>query len=602
MTCRDIIVTPLPTVDPYNPESVLTPGWVVDTESNRAAFSILIYVGSTPYEFNQYYAPPTMRIEEYRGAERGKATFTVTDFSPDQVILPFVPSQGMRVVIRNFTGDDTYMDGQVATVDPTLIVRREDMTEVTAYNITVSDQSPNLERKLVFERYTNVPVGFIIKDLIRRYTFFDDSAIDPTQGVVLQDFRLNGVYVAQAIERLLDIEQTWTYYIDPATGQFLVGDISDPVLTVLNVNDSDVYEYFNAPDLKLNLDDTSVRNRVYFPYKTKYNTGTVSVLQGESVVFGQGTLFLGNVQAGARLVVNGSTAAYTVEEPETDLQLRISSPFQESDILTGVPFVIINEQPQMIIVEDTASIARMAAINNETSSPKVDLQGVYEYIVPLDNAAYTREEAYQVANSHLVNYTDPIVVGSAKTDNTKLNFANLHAGQAIEFNLPISKKVVATMVMQKLVKQDTGAVIERDLFDDTPTDPRIDPFMVYEMDFRDRMFDLRNQIKRLGSDVRRLDTADDTEIFITKIFGERIFVDDCLEVGGDLAVDLGTEEIYVTDLTQINPPMSFDEEIGVEDTVTLLEPIVDSPYHIQPVSGGISAGYIVGLTRYSEIA
>lgn len=595
--CNDVPAVVPPINNPFNPTSLLNPLFVDDPSFPTSGFSILIYLGNVAYEFTKFYNPPTMTIEDNRGFERGQATFTITDFSPTNECLPFIPPVDAIIEIWNFSRDDLFFRGKITDVSGNLIVRRCNLTEVTGYEIRAHNKSSELERKLVSEHYTNVKTGFILRDLIRRFTFFDYTDIDPTMGQTIIDVRFSRVYVADCIQRILDLEPTWVFWIDALTNKAQAGDASVSLNTILNAVEApwmpnDVYALFDAPSLKLSYDTSIIRNHVEFFYNGLYSAGTVSVSPGDDTVFGQNTEFTRYVKEGAKFRINSSTAEYTVEKVLNDLSFRLSSEYKEP-LETAVPYTISGSR-MVIVVEDTASIARMAAINNEVGP----LAGLYEYIVPADSNSYTRDEAFQIANSHLLKYSQPLIKGEATSDNTKIPLTGMMAGQVVHFELPTSRKMSVDAVIQRFVRKDTGGIICREETD--PLDTRIDPFMIYSFDFQDRIFDVRNQIKRLMADVRRNGIKDDADVEEVKIVTENVFIDDCvallepLQIGGDNGIGGDLNELEFSDSFGIIPPVEIIDEFALDDLVTMRVP-APGPYYTLPTPR--QEGYCLGATK-----
>ena len=530
-----------------------------------------------------------MTVEENRGFERGKATFRITDYDRQMHNLPFIPVMNLRCEIWNLTQNDLFHAGPIVEVEPIFLSRRCNGTESMYYDITVSDETELLERILVNERYENVTTGFIVRDVIRRFTLLDETDIDPTIGSIMTDFRVTKKYASQVIQRILDLEPTWTFWVDWETHKPQIGETSTTYNTILNVTETNVYTLFDNNKLILAPDNSVVRNRVYFYFNNRYNAGLCSITKGDDIVFGVGTEFTLYVTEGSQIRIDGDDSLYTVQTVYNDTQLRISSAFQEPDILTAVPFEVLGGQA-VVVVEDAASIAKMAAYKNEDGP----LAGIYEYEVPNENEYYTRAEAVQIAKAHLLRFVEPLIAGKGYSDNSKISIRGLHAGQVINFSLPRSRFVTADVVIQKIVKKDTGAKLCR--IDTTPGEDRIDPLWRYNFDFKDRMFDSRNQIKRLMADVRNSRAGDSDLIYNVKIVSEQIFVDDCVELIPPLEVACG---LNITDDVNFVEPVQFESELQIEDDVNLIVPPV-GPYFITPTPR--QEGYVIGGTKFGFVS
>lgn len=547
---------------------VLNPSYIEPVGSNKPGFSIQIFIGTTPYQFDYFYNPPSMEIEENRGFERGRCKFQITDYDPESFNLPFIPAIGQTVDISNFTQNDQFFAGKITEVERNLIVRRCDGTEVMVYDIVCSDLTIDFERWLVAERYVDVTTGFIARDVIRRFTFFNYNLIDPLEGQVVADLRFNHETVASVLQRILELEPTWTFWFEPQTKEVYIGEASNVYNTIMYITESNVYDYFYPPTFQLDPDNTIVRNRVKFFYNQRYNIGTVSVAEGDTVILGQGTQFLDYVREGSQIRINNSDSVYSIQRVLSDTEIWISSPFQEETILTAVPYEITGSQ-SLIVIQDAASISAMAIINNETGV----LAGVYEYKVPNDSSPYTRTEAEAIARSHLLRYSTPLISGKGESYNSQITLRSLHAGQVINFNLPVSRQVIADVIIQQLVKRDTGALLER--IDLEPGEDRVDPLLKYDFDFKDRIFDVRNQIKRLQIDIRRNTFDDDVVIWYNFQIPEQIQIDD---------------EVSLT------PPIYMPESIEISDSIAFTEPPTAGPYYTTPT--GNTACYCIGRTQW----
>lgn len=581
--CRDQLGYNIPQPNPFDPDSILNPNYIA-RNCPDPAISIKIRLGDTWYQFNKFYNPPSLEIEENRGFERGKATFRITDSDKYQFNLPFLPLIDLEIEIWNLTENDLFFAGRIAEVEPRSITRRCDGTEVIYFDITCTDKTIDFERIIVSERYENVTTGFIVKDVVKRFTLFDDSDIDPLIGQTVVDYRVNLKYPAQIIQEILQLEPTWTFWVDLQTNRPQIGETSATYNTIINATEPNVYTIFDLPTLMLSADNSIVKNSVLFIYNQAYRIGTCSIATGDTILFGQGTNWLDFVTEGAEIRINNDDAVYTVERVISDLEIRLGSAYQE-DPVTAVPYEISGIK-SAIQIEDQASIERMALLNNETGP----LAGRYEMVAPQDDGNYTREEAALIANSYLIRYTEPLITGRATSDNSKISLRSLHAGQVINFNLPVSRSVIADVVIQRLVKKDTGAMLCR--IDTTPGEDRIDPLFRYDFDFKDRIFDARNQIKKLLADVRRLRVAGTDEIFLNKIVAERLFVDDCVELVEPIG---GSCELLINSLVSFVDPLTLQNELEISDSITLTSP-PSGPYYTTPTAR--QAGYCIGANNF----
>lgn len=497
-----------------------------------SAFKIKLFSGGSPTEFQDYYVSKTLEIEENRGFERGTARFRIADYGLNNTVLPYVPIIGQRIEIWNASEDTLFFVGRIAEAERTLIVQRCNQTEATFFDIVCTDLKIDFERILVSERYEGQTIGFIIRDVVRRFTFYSEVGILPDQGIILPDYRVSFQYPSQIIQQLLDIQADWTVWFDWLNEIVYAGEVDALDNLILSVNDATVYDYFDADKLTLSFDESVIKTSAIFIYNQRYSEGTVYVRQGSNVVFGSvdppdpvATQFTQFVKPNAQIRIGNSESVYTIQEVRNDFTLVLSSPFQEEDILVSSqePYEITGTRSALKI-EDQDAIDRLSLINDETGN----LAGKYEFLVPTDSNAYTREEAELIARSHLKRYTEPLITGSGESDNVKIPNQELHAGQAIDFNLPNGKNIQAITIIQQIVKRDDGAIICRSEYPPfNPLETRIDPLFRYSFNFRDRIFETRNQIKRLMADVRRGFASDDIDVESIFTINERfIFTDD----------------------------------------------------------------------------
>ena len=598
MTVNDCLftLTDLSNLVCTDPSVSLNPDYVDDPNCPEAAFSIRIWIGDVSYQFNKFYWSKTMSIEENRGFERGNAKFTICDFDPDNPCLPFVPGLEQRITISNYTEDDIYFEGKITEVKPEHIVRRDCGTEVLKYHITCSDIRTELERILIAESYENVTTGFIIRDVIRRFTPLDHTEIDPLIGTVVKDFRVNQRYPSQVIQRILDIQTAWTFWIDQETGKAYVGDILESInQTGLYIDEDNVYSIFDKGSFYLAPDTRALRNKVRFFYNRRYTGGLASATTGSVNVLGFETDWTDKMSGGKFRFANNN-AEYTVSAVLSTTSLRLSSEFQEP-IITTQPYELSGMRA-FVEIGDHNSIMCQAELRNENALTTGDFKyyGEYQAIVSEDNNSYTVEEARDIAKSYLLDFSEPMLRGNADTNNVKLTLPGLRAGQSFRVDLPISRNIKADIIIQRIVRKDLGGVICRADID--PTDTRIDPIMSIDLDLDDRIFDERNQIKRLMADVRRVVTVDTEEVEVGTIIAERIISQTCLSLIDPLQADEETEVSCSISLTGPGLVIEDESEIGCALITTTSFPA--GPFYTTPT--GNPAGYAIGRTKYAAFS
>lgn len=574
----------------FDPQSLLNPLFIEDENCPEPAISIKIRLGDDWHQFNCFYNPPSLMIEENRGFEKGKSTFRITDSNKYHENLPFIPIIGMSIEIWNLTENDLLFKGSIDDVERYTITRRCDGTDVSYFDITCGDKTNDFERIIFSARYTNVKLGFIIRDIIKRFTWFDETDIDSTLGQDVAEYRVNLKYPSQVIQELLQLEPSLTFWIDWENNKPQLTDITSPLSVNMYINNDNVFNYFDVDTFTLGLDNNLVKNVIIYKYNKSYSEGTVSLREGGILVSGQNTKWKSNVKAGAKIRFGNEDAEYSIREVTADNEIFLNEAYQgELYIETELDYLITG-MTGTIQVEDIASINRMAAINRENNKPQID--GKYMMLVPRDSGTYSYNEAVSVANSYLESYKDPGVTGKGTSDNSKIPLRGLRAGQVIYFDLNISRGFDAYVVIQKLVKRDTGAKLCR--IDTTAGEDRIDPLLIYEFDFQDRIYDLRNIIKKLSADVRRLDDSDETIEIINKS-SESIDIYDCIDFSYPNYFE---NEIELTDNIILTSPLfSFSDTLEFEDNHEITNIPVGESYYIEPSSG--NEAYTTGGGVYS---
>ena len=575
----------------------INPNYFDDPNVPKSSFAIDIFRDNVAYDFGKWYASldtpkGDMYIEDNRGSQRGRAKFTIIDYKYDVSTIPFKPIPNLKVKIYNQNRTDLFFTGSIWSVKPQIITQRCDGTAVKAYKIECVDNTIELERAIVVEIYENKTTGFIIKDIIRRFTCLDDSAINATQGTVIESLHVNGEYPSELITRLLGLEHNWTMWLDPVTDLVYVGvDVDVLNSAPMIVDESNIMSTYEYSSISFRADARGLRNSFSMFYNQGYTRGTVNVANGATVVFGTGTEWVDatNLENGATLKVSGDDQEYSVDHVNNNGELILSSAYQGATA-TAVNYEIYGKGMRRAISKsDPVSINFLKQLRGEQGK---SCGGVFAGRITNDNNRYTMEEAIQVLNGHLLDWTNPLLAGTLKTLNSLLTVTGLRAGQVVDINLPNTCGTVANGVIQRLVRKDTGAILCRD-------DGRIDPLLDIEITFNERAFDIRQQLKRIMKDVDKQVVNDSGKVIeVVKDAVEQFFLQDCMDIVPATTI---SDTLTLSDnFSVILPVIIATDSLQLSDSFTSTQITALPPFYTTPTTN--QAGYCIGMFQYGAVS
>lgn len=592
LTCDEDINNILGIINPITSENFLNPNYDASLfdDWDKGPYTINFYYDGTPYDFGKFYVPKTMVIRDVFGFESGDASFEIWDYGVESFNMPFyIPGQ-MEVHIGNQNGTEWFHVGRVQDVQPMHINRRPDGTENRRLKISTMDLKIDFKRWLYSETYTGVTTYGVIKDAIANHSPFDASEIDGALGLQLSSYRVNEKYASEVIQEMLDLEITTTFYLDPITRKVYLGELTDPAFNFLTVEESAssanyVYNYFNIRDFFISRQTQILRNRVVFWFTGAYNEGTVAVTNGGRTMIGTGTSFLNNVRKSARIRIEGDDGEYSAQDVLSDTDILLASAVERTTA-SGLSYSASGYRDR-VIVDDSDSIATMAAVLDENFS----LAGVFEVKMPERPNALTREQARILAQAYVNRMTsNAILRGQAVTENTKVKTAGIKPGWSITFNLPTSRQLQATVVVQELLLEDKSSATLLRSDDPTrwwytnATDGRIDPHHKMTFSFTDRRLLQDQVIERTLQDIRDVQITDDEIIEAIASARELIAVSDCVGVVGNIGPNGSDSDV---------------EEIELEDEATSEEITPGGAYYTSPTSGGQTPAYCLDSTHYA---
>jgi len=409
-------------------------------------------------------------------------------------------------------------------------------------------------------------------------------------GLVLSSYRVNQKYASEVVQEMLDLEITTTFYLDPVTKKVYLGELTDPAFNFLTVEESVsspnyVYNYFNIRDFFISPQTQILRNRVVFWFTGAYNEGTLAVTNGVKTVIGTGTKFLSNVKNGGKLTVEGDTGEYNVNDVLLDTDILLSEGINRTTA-SGLSYSISGYRDR-IIVDSSDSIATMAAVLNESFANA----GVFEVKMPERPNPLTRDQARILAQAYVNRMTSNLILrGQAVTENTKVKTEGLKPGWTITFNLPTSRQIQATVVVQELILEDKSSA--HMIRNDDPTrvwytnavDGRIDPHHKITFGFTDRRLLQDQVIEKTLQDIRDVQITDDEIVEAVASARELIALSDCVGV-----------------VTNIGPngADSDEEEIELEDEAEANSITPGGAYYTSPTSMGQNPAYCLDSDYYA---
>jgi len=442
--------------NPASQADFLTPGYV-EPDGPPCAWSILIFHEGTGYEFSHFYASCSMAITLPFG-ERGQARFVIADYDEDATILPFIPVEEQYIEIWNRDQDYLYFAGYTRDILQTYLQARADGTEAATYTITCTDLFHELERGgengSVNKVYQNKTLGFILRDVINRYTTLDGSDIDPALGYTEESFPIAAKTPAQVLQQIMELTGT-TWIIEPATKKVKLLSRDDGAIRFpVQITEANKYEYFDFETFSIRRQNDAIHNQVEFWFNEKYTKGTVNVSQTSNIVVGHGAspeTDWDGLPGDLSFKLSASSAIYRVEKNLSSgatQELRLSSAFAEATA-TNQAYELRGRR-RRVFASDAESIGMMRALGRGS--------GIFNIVMTDDGNAFTFAEARQRALG-LLTLSRPLPQGSGDTDTWAWPFQPLLAGMVLSFNLPTSKRFVGDVIVQTVQITDLGGEV-----------------------------------------------------------------------------------------------------------------------------------------------
>jgi len=390
--------------NPLTQSGFLTPGWTEPTDLVPSAWSIKIYYSPTEYkQFGWYYKPETMRITNEYG-QRGFFEFGLCDaLSETSTDLPFQPVEDLFVWIQNYAETYTYAAGYIKKSRKKLVdgFARDDGTEQGDYSIQCVDLFAELERKPVKRVYTDVVLGFLVKDVIQRYTTLDASDIDTAAGLTIEYKRFTTQTPAQVLQWAADL-MDWTYTINPENRKVIITNKTQGTVRVnFTVTDDNVYDYFDFETFDIGRDTDNIKNTVELTYFEKFPLGPVNVAITSNVVAAHNTNVTDweNIPPETSFYVNSDTL-YRVEKNLTadpTKELRLSSAYAEASG-TAVEGFLRGWRKTLVVTNET-SIGFFKQIRGD--------DGIFTLVLSEDTNHFTFVEGEQVKKIGAVQTVEP---------------------------------------------------------------------------------------------------------------------------------------------------------------------------------------------------
>lgn len=475
--------------------SFLKPGYT-EPELYGGSFSIKVFYDGVAYEFNHFYTSQTMDIVSTFG-QRGQATFQITDPYAEESILPFVPINEMYIEIWNSTGTHLYFAGYIRDVDPRLIEVRDDLTEAAEFTITCTDLYHELERRSITDIYIGKKIGFILRDVITRYTTLDARGIDATAGFVIDSYPINAKTPSQVVTNLIDLLGDTTYFIDGAERKFYLLDKAGGGASFeTQITSANLYNYFDRDTFSIRQQTDKIHNEIELHFNLKYSTGTVNVENGSNIVVGFGSPPItdwDDLPADLRFKVSGETAVYTVNDNLSSgatQELRLSSAYQETTA-TDQEYELIGHRTR-VRVSDSQSQGLLGRVRGD--------DGRFVFVVSEDNNSFTYSEARRFAQA-LLSLSNPLPKGQGTTFNTVFQDLPLCAGKILKLRTQEAKRFVGDVVVQQVRLTDLGGEIES--YEHSSGQPQ--PNLQIDFTFTATLNSKQAQMRKVMMDLRKVE-------------------------------------------------------------------------------------------------
>jgi len=513
-----------------------------------SVWSIRIRFGTQPYEFCWFYAPDVHPMEITKiYSSPGGFKFGIADYRHESQLIPFVPVEEMHCEV--WAGSHMYAAGFIRDVEQRMLFVRADGTEAANYIITCGDLYQELERKAVLNLYKNKKLGFILRDVIRRWTNLDPSDIDPNLGFEVAEYPINDKVPSQVLTHINGLTDT-TFFIETATRKLKVLGKDDPAAAwPVEITDANVYDWFDKDTFSIRRQSDLTKNLIKFWFSERYTAGTVNVANGSNIVVGFGSPPETNwddLPAGLQFKLAGSDAVYNVEKNNSSgatQELRLSSAFAEGSASEQAYELRGNRRP--IIVSDEQSIGQMSQLRGD--------DGIFTYVVSEDQNFFTPGEARQFAQA-LLALARPLPKGQARTWNDVWQFLPNEAGMVLPLNLPQSKRFVGNVVVHEVRIQDLGGFVRIGEEDH--------PYCQIDFTFTSTLNSTQIQLRKMMQDLRKVKVNDDpVDIIDIARLSETLIFKDCIHALDPVEMTdslLFSDQIESRDIT--GDPLFYTEQ------------------------------------------
>jgi hypothetical protein len=336
------------------------------------------------------------------------------------------PEVGEQVDIFEFKTNTKIFGGEISQITQTQEIPGNHTRFV--YNISCTDYTKRLHKRLVTETYTNQKAGDIIKDIINTY-FNEFSTINVADGPTLDSVQFNYVYADDAIKKIAKLSN-YDWYVDYVKDVhfFLPATNYAPYSLTENVASSGHFK-----DLKITRDKTRYRNTIYLQagYELTPVNDDIQVADGErtnfNLAFEPYSPVRAYVDTGSGFVektvgidnIDTSGKDFVVNQTEKALKNLDLAKLNSGDILK----VTYNKRVRLIVTDnDPTSISDIQAREGG--------DGVYEFKIQ-DDTIDTLDAARERTAAEINDYKDPIISGTFITDQF-----GYKAGQILQVNLP----------------------------------------------------------------------------------------------------------------------------------------------------------------------
>lgn len=479
--------------NPATDANFLTTGYS-EPSGPPCTWSIKIYYDGTAYNFRYFYESQSMEIQSTYG-ERGYARFVIVDAGEESTELPFIPVEEMYIEIYNQTEEQLYFAGYTRDINQYVLDVRTDYSEMARYEIMCTDLYHELERKSIKRVYENKTLGFIIRDVIWRYTTLDAADIDSNLGFTLEKYPINAKTPSQVLTHITELTNT-TYYIEPGTKKLLLLPKTDGVATFSKqITDENLYDVFDRDTFSIRRQNDAIKNKIDFWFNERYDKGTVNVSTGgasDNVVVGYGSPPLTEWDDipvdDLKFKLKSSDAIYNVEKNLSSgatQEMRLTSDYKEGSA-TNQEYELRGMR-RVVHVSDEESIALMRTLRGD--------DGVFTYVVSEDQNYLTWTEARRFASA-LLALSRPLPQGQGTTFNDVFMEFPLIAGRVMSFSLPQSKRFQGDIVIQGVTLRDLGGEVDMG--------GAVHPYLQIDFQFTATLTNDQAQLRKMMQDLRKV--------------------------------------------------------------------------------------------------